>query len=202
MANKSKLKKVIISIISVILSLGLLIALSGIAVYNFVIIPKYNEYITKGEKTGEKLSNKDIVLFAKYLTDKQFITNLVNIDKETAKDVLSALLELEDELGELSEAPLSEPSSPIQPGKVPNDLLEEVGISDEQKSAYERIMAAASKEEIALGLSIISKVDVKKVMELNEQGKKAELKAYLKSVLTPKEISDSMKLYRKYKHLL
>ena len=202
MANKSKLKKVIITIIAVILSLGLLLGVAGIAVYNFVIIPKYNEYIAKGEKNGEKLSNKDIVLFAKYLTDKQFITNLVNIDKETAKDVLSALLELEGELGEISEEPLIDVPMNIQPEKITTEILEESGISKEQKSAYERIMAAASKEEIALGLSIISKIDVKKVMDLNEQGKKAELKVYIKSVLTPKEISDSMKLYRKYKHLL
>lgn len=216
MSKKSKLKKMIIRFLTVILSVTILIGISGIAVYNFVIIPKYNSMLSSGEKRGEKLSNKDLVLFAKYLTDKQLITNLINIDKKTAKDVLSALLELEEDIDIIEEVETPAPKqisvftqmeqvplpTPVPTPYVPPKIPEEVKVTKEQQSAYDRIMAAAKKEEIMIGLAIISKVDLQKVVTLNSQGKKAELKTYLKSVLTSKEISDSLKLYRKYKHLL
>lgn len=215
MAKKTNFKKFILALAIIILSVTVLIGLGGLAVYNFVIIPKYNEQLSSGSKTGEKLSNKDLILFAKYITDKQLITNLVNIDKETAKDVLVAMLELEDEIPDepeetpvpsmppvftqIKRAPIPTPAATPY---VPPEIPKEVEVTKEQQSAYDRIMASAKKEEILLGLSIISKIDIKKVVTLNSQGKKAELKAYLKSVLTSKEISDSLKLYRKYKHLL
>ena len=52
------------------------------------------------------------------------------------------------------------------------------------------------------GMSIISKVDISKVNKLKNEGKTSELKSYIKSVLSPSEISTSLKLYNKYKHLL
>ena len=75
-------------------------------------------------------------------------------------------------------------------------------ISKENTTAYQRIMGEASSDEISQGLAIISKVDVSKVNQLRSQGKTAEAKAYIKSVLTPGEISSALNLYNKYKHLL
>lgn len=221
MAKKNKLKKTVVGIVITILSIVLLVGLSGLAVYNFVIIPKYNQYISSGEKSGEKLTNKDIILFAKYLTDKQLITNLVNIDKQTAKDVLSTMLEIEEEIEPTEEteqtpAPILPPvfsqlekvimptpaPTPSPTPYIPPEIPKEVEVSKEQKTAYDRIMATAKKEEISAGLAIISKIDISKVVKLNREGRRAELKAYIKSVLTSKEISQSLALYRKYKHLL
>lgn len=228
--KKSGFKKTILAILITLVSIVVLIGATGLAVYNFVIIPKYNQYITSGEKTGEKLSNKDIIIFAKYLTDKQLITNLTTIDADTAKGLLSAMLELgeeamEEELLEESPEPSAMPTpdplfqslfssvaetvpmptpapTPSPTPFVPPEIPEDVEMTSEQKSAYDRIMAAATKEEIQRGLAIISKIDVTKAIDLNNKGKDEELKAYLKSVLTTKEISASIKLYNKYSHLL
>ena len=63
-------------------------------------------------------------------------------------------------------------------------------------------MNEADKDEIALGMSILAKIDISKVNELRKQGKNSEIKEYLRSVLTPEEISAALKLYNKYKHLL
>lgn len=234
--KKTKFGKFLTTFFVVFLSIVLVIGISGICVYNFIIIPKYNQLINQGEKEGEKLSNKDIITFAKYLTDKQLITNLVNLDKETAKDVLSAMLELEEEI-EIEATPSPEPTpappvrfvpvikdkvftqvetshiatpivtptpapTPVPTPFVPPKIPDEIKVSKEQQSAYDRIMAAASKEEIQAGMRIIAKVDMNKVNNLNKAGKKNELKAYIKSVLTSSEIATSLKLYRKYKHLL
>ena len=234
MAKKIGFKKIIITLFSVILSIALVLAIGGVCVYNFVIIPKYNQYINSGEKQGEKLSNKDIITFAKLVTDKQLISNLANLDKQTAKDVLSAMLELEEEIaGEATPeptqtsipfiqftpaskdqvftqvensqiiaptpTPVATPTpTPFTPPKIPD----EIKVSKEQQSAYDRIMAAASKEEIQAGMAIIAKVDISKVNALNSAGKTDEMKKYIKSVLTSSEISTALKLYRKYKHLL
>ena len=228
------MKKFIIRTATVILSLFLILGIAGLCVYNFVIVPKYNQYINSGEKQGEKLSNKDIITFAKLVTDKQLISNLANLDKQTAKDVLSAMIELEEEI-EAEATPTPAPTAtvkpfiqfkpveknqvfsqventqvilptpsprptptPFAPPKIPDDIK----VSKEQQTAYDRIMAAASKEEIQTGMAIIAKVNMNKVNQLNGQGKTAELKKYIKSVLTSGEISTALKLYNKYKHLL
>ena len=232
MAKKSGFKKFIITFLIVILSLVLLLGIAGICVYNFIIIPQYNSLISQGAKQGEKLTNRDILTFAKLATDKQFIENIANIDEGTAKDVLGAMLELEEELepeesAEPSQAPdaqkkpgakdsifsqveqsqISAPTptpaptpapTPFKPPEIPKG----VKVSKQQKTAYDRIMAAASKEEIQAGIAILSKVDMAKVNALNSAGNRKELKKYIKSVLTSSEISTSLKLYRKYKHLL
>lgn len=75
-------------------------------------------------------------------------------------------------------------------------------IAKENTTAYQRIMDEASNDEISQGLAIISKVDISKVNQLRSQGKTSEAKAYIKSVLTPGEISAALSLYNKYKHLL
>lgn len=271
MAKKSKLKKILITIAVTFVSIVLAISLAGLAVYNFVIIPKYNRYITSGEKQGEKLTNKDIVTFAKYLTDRDFIESLTNIDKDTAKDVLSALLEIEDETAQtdgeaedgsgesanpdasgkdepaakttpfISLAPekndiaftqantskLYSPSkapagtqvqnhqneqgstaaqqntpAPATPAPAQQPQIQKSDVPKKHQTAYDRIMAAASKEEIQAGMAIIAKVNMSKVNSLQAAGKTSELKAYIKSVLSSGEISTALKLYRKYKHLL
>ncbi|MBE7015767.1 MAG: hypothetical protein E7417_02965 [Ruminococcaceae bacterium] len=286
MAKKSKLKKVIITLITVLVSIVVAIGIAGLAVYNFVIIPKYNQYINTGEKEGEKLTNKDIVTFAKYFTNKDFVESITNISKDTAKDVLSTLLEIESEdeitegtdpaeqsgsetgisSGNETTSPSDSKATPfisLTPEKtdiaftqagtsklysptknhdhhqngvingnqnVNTPQINQIGGANQQsgssqptatnpppqqfeplskedvpkkhQTAYDRIMAAASKEEIQAGMAIIAKVNMGKVNSLQSSGNTKELKSYIKSVLTSGEISTALRLYRKYKHLL
>lgn len=236
MAKKSGFKKFILTVLTVILSLVFVAGIAGLCVYNFVIIPKYNQYINTGEKQGEKLSNKDIITFAKLVTDKQLITNLSNLDKQTAKDVLSAMIELEEEIEAeatptptSTHAPITKPFIQFTPVKkdtvftkveavhkvvptpvptpaptpfTPPKIPDEIQVSKEQQTAYDRIMAAASKEEIQTGMAIIAKVNMSTVNAYNSSGDTAGLKKYIKSVLSSGEISTALKLYKKYKHLL
>jgi AbrB family transcriptional regulator (stage V sporulation protein T) len=87
----------------------------------------------------------------------------------------------------------------------------EIGIVDNNKLLLTKYSDIISLKEysdaVAEAISVCIEHDVliadmEKVISLNNQGKKEELKVYIKSVLTSKEISDSLKLYRKYKHLL
>ena len=69
-------------------------------------------------------------------------------------------------------------------------------------TAKERIMNTATQDEISAGAAILAKVNLGKVYQLQSEGKTAELKKYIKSVLTSAEINKALALYAKYKHLL
>lgn len=77
-----------------------------------------------------------------------------------------------------------------------------VNVPASQQSAYDRIMAAASPEEISAGMAILSKVSLSTVSSYQSKGDTVGLKKYIKSVLTSAEISKALSLYSKYKHLL
>ncbi len=74
------------------------------------------------------------------------------------------------------------------------------------KSAYERIAAAATAEEMADGLAIISKLDVSYIVSLAADGltvpEKREILKYVRTILTQEEISRALELYRKYEKYL
>ncbi|MBS7298519.1 MAG: hypothetical protein KIG65_05500 [Eubacteriales bacterium] len=73
-------------------------------------------------------------------------------------------------------------------------------------TAYERIAAVATSQEMADGLAIISKLDMGYVASLMADGltssEKSELKKYVYSKLTSSEISRALQLYNKYKKYL
>lgn len=225
MAKKNTARRIFLTVLSVLLAVIILAAVLGYAVFNLYIAPKYRQ-ITAQAGNEQSISEKDLLSFAKYLTDKQFIDNLKNFDKESAKSVLSAMYDLEAENAENPDNPeadaevwddaLSADMKPIEtpaptpvpkPIKPPADIknaAEAAGIkpSASQKTAYDRITAAASEDEIAAGMAILSKISMSKINELRAAGKNDELKAYIKSRLSSAEISTSLKLYNKYKHLL
>lgn len=160
---------------------------------------------------GELLSEKDLLSFAKYFTDRQVIDNVVNFDKDSAKDILEVMQESEEEptptpkvsknvwnkriTAKVDAVPTPTPTPTPQPEK-------ETSKTAEGTTAKERIMNAASDAEISAGLAILSKISMSKVNELRRAGKTAELKAYIKSVLTQDEINKALSLYKKYNHLL
>lgn len=236
--KNSKIKRIFLSIVAVIMVIiAALMVAAGIFVYRVRFSPPG---LGKDTQSRTALSGDDLVTFAKYLTDRQVVENLKNFEKESAKEILTAMIEIDEEnmqnpelqaeiqaeaqaespapaapRQEVWDEKLTEPIKNIhivepepvpepEPVIAPEDIIEESGIevSEKEKSAYQRIMEAASKDEISAGMSILSKVDLAKVNKLRKEGKNSELKKYIKSVLTSSEISKSLSLYKKYKHLL
>ncbi len=201
--KKPRAKKVLLSVAATIAVFAMVVV---VALTLFVRY--YNSLSDGGDLTG-----KDMVTFAKYLTDGQIFKNIQNFNKESAKEVLSVMEELEAENSEnalslsgvwskpLVNTTTAMQKAPPAAGKV-DEFIKNAELSDKELSAYERIMAAATPEEIRAGMAIIAKVDLEKVNSLQKEGKTVELKKYIKSVLTSAEISKSLSLYKKYKHLL
>lgn len=211
MAKKSRVKKMLLSVISLVVAFVVIILIAATLFVRFYVIPKYNSLSDSGELTG-----RDMVTFARYLTDGQLLKNIKNFNKDAAKEVLSVIEELDGEndgsyensvsLSGIWSKPLVNTTTAMQkatpaPEKV-DEFIKNAELSQKELSAYERIMAAATPEEIRAGMAIIAKVDLAKVNSLQKQNKTVELKKYIKSVLTSAEISKSLSLYKKYKHLL
>lgn len=190
MSKKKKFFKALIWIVSSFCLLFAAAVLGAYLYFNYYLIPK----ISQG---GENASGNEQISFtdvAKELSDKQVLDNIINFDKQSASEMLSALKDLGSEI--------EEPEKSDEPQNDDKKQQPDTKVNVEGNTAYQRIMNEASKDEISQGMSIISKVDISKVTELRRQGKNSEIKAYLKSVLTSSEISAALKLYNKYKHLL
>lgn len=214
----SKFKYILLKILAAVIAFVLIASISAFVFLHFYIIPKYNENAIMQNR--EEMTTGDIVDFAKYFTDKQFVNNLKNFDTSTAKDMLNIMVELKEESGDNTDSPntwditltapienLSQNTNPPKTSKPTaptnqNTQKIESSIPDSKQGAYERIMAAADKKEISAGLSIISKIDISKINSLRSQGKNRELKEYIKNCLSSSEISTALSLYNKYKHLL
>lgn len=309
-----KMKKIIAVVLTTVTALVAVVALSGYLALKFWFLPKYNA----GLSEGQQITAKDALDIAGQLADKQVIENIKNFDKDSAKDVLTAMIEMDEEMdseepadalqtkavettpkagpetppvqsSEDADTPVkmeeNQPEQAVTPAtKAPEGIKEtetkedlpdqtkapeskktpdaaKPQSTDEKKTkptlsidvwggsmiqtraiietkkaeveekakkeeeekkakekaeektavknpgsnqgtAYERIMAAATKEDIAVGTAILSKVDMGKINSLRSTGKTKELKKYLKSVLTSSEIKTALRLYKKYSHLL
>lgn len=217
MSKKKNVRQILLAILAAVIAFIIIVAAAGFCYYRFYIMPKYNEAVQQSRNNREELTNGDIFSFAKFFSDPQFLDNLKNFDKESAPEVLNILEELEEENPAPSSSPIPDgnsnnKSSAASTGKNTNisadqlrettDAVGKTAESVNKKSAYDRIMAEADKDEIITGMEIISKIDISKINKLRSEGKTTELKTYIKSVLTPSEISTSLKLYNKYKHLL
>lgn len=191
MKRKNKFFKILLWIISILLIIAALVIILGYSYLKFFIIPKLNANTTE---IADKITVSDLT---KEFSDKQIIDNIINFDKESASQMLTVITELEEEIK------AENPEIDSKNGnKNNNEKTQEKPVSKEGTTAYQRILNEASKDEISLGTSIISKISMAKVNELRKSGDTAALKAYIKSVLSPSEISEALKLYNKYKHLL
>ena len=196
---KKKGLKLALRIAGILCAVILAALIGAYAFLNLYLVPKM---------TGVRLSDMGIGItdVVNTITDKQVIDNIVNFDKQSATEIMKAMNELEEEAELSAAAPDaqgggSKTDSAANDGK--NSVKEPVIPGNiDAKGAYQRIMEEASKEEISEGMAIISKLDIAKVNELRQKGNTAEVKAYVKSVLTPGEISTAVTLYNKYKHLL
>lgn len=217
-----KAKKILLNILAALIAFILIFAAAGFIFIRFYVMPKYNENAQLENRS--ELTGSDIADFAKYFTNKQLIANLKNFDRSAAKDVLEAMTEIADENPPQQENPsdwdskltellrrasengknvLSSKRTQITQSVPPSETTQIAqNVPSSQQSAYDRIMAAADKDEISAGLAIISKIDVSTINSLQSQGKTEELKAYIREHLSSSEISVSLALYNKYKHLL
>ena len=169
---------------------------------------------------GSILSNKEVMEFIK------------GIDGKSARSLLGVLDILNTETLENEQATEKEEKNNAVEGWQVNDYLlknkEEVQKKEEQtqkeedvqnketvpatpdsdrgKSAYEKISNVATSEEMADGLRIISKLDAAYIVSLAKDGltvpEKQEILKYVRTILTPEEISRALELYRKYEKYL
>ena len=176
--KKGILKTVILCVVAI-----LLVLIIGIWVaFEFYFLPKLNAGVINDE---EKITSGDVFDIAKYLTDEQMIENIKNFDKQTAKEMVALIDEIEKEMG--GQKPTNTPKPATKP---------------KEDSAYERIMASASKEEIARGMEVIKKINMKEANAHYEKGGEKALKRYIVSTLSKKDLNTVVELYRKYSHLL
>ena len=211
---KKKTLKTVLWVAGIVVMAALIGIMIAYAVINYYFIPKM---------TGSKLSDMGIGItdVVSTITDKQVLDNILNFDKQSASEIMKAMTELDNEAKEEegetdkidpenhTDAPSDAAAGPKEGAQNSTDSKKgnqtkntDTSQPIDTKGAYQRIMEEATKDEIAQGMAIISKVDMGKVNELRKNGDNSEVKAYIRSVLTPGEISTAVSLYNKYKHLL
>lgn len=168
-----KFKKIAARILAGILIFAVAAAVAGYLLIKLYVIPKYNAALGEDAAQGELLGEKDLLGFAKYFTDRQVIDNIVNFDKDSAKDILTAMQESEEE------------PTPAQKAS---------------KKAWNKRITA--KVEAIPTPTPAPTPEPEKEAPKTAEGSTAKLKAYIKSVLTQAEINKALSLYNKYNHLL
>lgn len=221
---KKRILNVVLWTIGIATSFILITTISVYSFLDYYLVPK----MTGMRLSDLGIGILDIV---DTITDKQIIDNVMNFDKQSAVEIMQAVTELDHEINNTEENNTEENNTPDDPEtpettvEAPPENTQKPDIKEENpkapektaespqndadisgpidtKSAYQRIMNTASKEEISQGKAIIAKVDMSKVNALRKAGDTSQVKAYVKSVLTPGEISTAVTLYNKYKHLL
>lgn len=214
MSRGFKIKKFLISFVTTVSVIVTVVTLLWMLIFHLYLVPKF------GISRSNIPTGKDIVTMAKYVIDGELINNLKNFDKEVAKDVLEMIIEIEEENQKENEEVREDtnlaptiPTLPVKTEKIvktsttKNEIKEVIdaygaNIGEKEKAVADRIMAAATKEELNAGVAILSKIDFRKVKQLHDSNNKKAMNEYLKSRLTKEEISVGWGLYKKYKHLL
>lgn len=221
--------RIALNILIGLLIAAMVVAAGALAVARFVVLPKYEQKLReqgKSEIAEAVKNNNNLSAFAtlgKLLSNPEVVNFLSNVNRETATSMLDVLDTLDSEVTEETageqvgpwivadgmQARISipvpvqtqAPEPPAPPLEVPQKPAAKTA-----QSAYERIAAAATAEDMADGLAIISKLDVGYVTSLTEGGltseEKSELSKYVHSVLTGAEISRAVQLYRTYSKYL
>ena len=232
--KKRSIGGVILSILLGIIAALLIAAVVGYFVIKQVILPRYTQRLSENGHSEIAQAVEDnanlgtLASLGSLLSDRDVMNFLKNINRENAKSVLEVLDELEQDYADEEEQPTASVSNtanetwqvkdilPIPtpvpaPPPTPEAPQEETPANTASPSvsgstAYERIAAAATAEEMSDGLKIISKLDMSYVSSLTAGGltaeEKKELKAYVQATLTSAEISRAMALYKAYSKYL
>ena len=217
--NKKSTGMKVIKILSVIVAAILVLAIAAVLAMRFVVLPKISQKLQssgRGELAAiidENNNFGSFAMFGKLFSDKGVIEFVTNLDGEGASSVIDFMETIDEENVE-EPTPSSTslpwhvdnnrnipratptPTSPPVPTPPPD-------LPKSASSAYDRIAAAASEQEMADGYAIISKLDMGYISKLIEGGltprEKAQLKNYVYSRLTKAEISRALNLYNKHK---
>ena len=226
--KKRSIGSVILTVLLGILAAVVVLAVAAFLVVKFYILPNYVVKLSEqghSELANVVENNNNLSAFASLgslLADKDVIDFVSNLDRQSAGAVLDVLDTLD---AEYTEQPTPSPAPQDKTWKVkdivptPKPISTPVPVpaetappaapeqySNTASSAYERIAAAASAQDMADGLRIISKLDMGYVSSLTADGltkaEKSELKKYVKTVLSSSEISRALALYRAYSKYL
>lgn len=172
-------KKVIKTILVVLLSLIVIFVAAAVAVFQFVIKPNSKvitdavEQIITDEEFIEEFEIEDI--------PEDLIEDLI---EETPIDEIPNNEQVEDK---------KEPTKPVKP-------------KEEYKNTYSYIKDNVENSDFKKGVAYASRIDIAYVLGLLKGGltvpEKRELKAYLKERFSNSEINDGISLYNKYSYLL
>lgn len=226
---------IIMSILFGVIAALIVAAISGYFIFRQIILPRYTQKLNdqgRGELAQIVEDNTNLNSLSAWgalLSDKGVMNFLKNLDKNSAKSVIDVLDTLEedypaenqaentatgietvdgtwrvsDAMPKPTPAPTPAPE-PQQPAPAATSAPETTNKTP--KTAYERIAAAATAEDMSDGLKIISKLDMGYISSLTAGGltaeEKKELRAYVKSVLSSAEISRALSLYRAYSQYL
>lgn len=228
--NKKSTSRKVIKIFTIIIAVVLLLAITAVLAMRFVILPKISQKLQdsgKGELAAIVDQNNNFGAFAmlsKLFADRGMIEFVAAIDSQSASSMIDLMETIDAENSSESSLTPEPAATPDTTWKV--DEVRHIPRStlapkptvapaipspppETQKqvaTAYDRIAAVASQQEMASGLAIISKLDMGYVASLIANGltpaEKSELKSYVYSKLTKAEISRSIELYNKYKKYL
>lgn len=225
----SKSRKIIKTFTVIIASL-IILAVAAVLAMRFVVLPKISQKLQssgRGELAALVDQNNNFgsfAMFGKLFADKGMIEFVTTIDGKSASSMIDLMETIDGEnpseptptpvpqdtiktpwkVEEVRHIPRSTPepkptSAPVIPTPPPST-------QKQAASAYDRIAAVASSQEMADGLAIISKLDMGYVASLVADGltptEKNELKTYVYSKLTKAEIKRALELYNKYKKYL
>ena len=170
--------KILKIVFIVLLIIVLLLVACAALVFEFVIKPN-SEQITSAI---EEILYDDEIL----LGETQTIVDEAMEDEELLGELDKAAEEIVGK-GDISKTETKKPKS-------------------EYKSQYDYIKDNVENSDYKLGMSFVSRVDIKYILSLLKDGltipEKRELKAYLKARFTDAEIAEGERLYNKYSHLL
>ena len=220
--------RIVLNILIGLLIAAMVVAAGALAVARFVVLPKYEQKLReqgRGEIAEAVKNNNNLGAFAtlgKLLSNPDVVNFLSNINRETATSVLDVLDTLDSEYTEETageqvgpwivsdsmQTKITKPAPAPTPAPTEAPALEvpKNPTAKTPQTAYERIAAAATTEDMADGLAIISKLDVGYVTSLTAGGltseEKKELSKYVHSVLSGAEMSRAVQLYRTYSKYL
>lgn len=177
-----KKKKIIKIVVTVIISLILVLIVSALAVFHFVIKPHTTELTTAIEQI---------------INDPEFVED-IKVDEELSEELIGdELTEYFVEEEQTEQGQEEEKASPPQQPKKPQS---------EYKSTYDYVKDNVDTKDFRTGVSFASKIDIAYILGLLKGGltipEKRELKAYLKKRFTNEEINEGISLYNKYSYLL
>jgi len=210
-------KKILLGILIGVLSLILILAGTGLLVYQFYIKPKFEEQLEQifasDITTPEPDFSANILLdeLEKIIMEEDIEGYLNEENPNKASELIDMIEDSKRRIREQKEAEkkrAEEQAKNPAPEETPKPQAPDYSsqIPAQYRSKYEQVKDQINPKDIRDALSLAGKVDPWYL--LNKLGggitneEKKEMKDYLKSRLSPSEISRGIELFSKYSYLL